>query len=110
MDEGVWAAQLEKKSWDRAAGTGQPGQDSQDKTAGTRQPKQDSRDRKAGTGKTGQDKWDRKVRKTDGIVKPGWKQRLNIQNMTTRTGQLRQDNRDGTTTGVERDIWDSTSS
>jgi hypothetical protein len=80
-----------------------------DRTAWTGQPGQDSRDRTARTGKRGQENWDRKVRKTDEIVQPGYKKkRQNSQNTAARTGQLRQDNRDGTTTAVERRYLDRT--
>ncbi len=65
MAKGVWA-ELEQDSWDRAAGTREPGQ-----TGGIGQLGQDSRDKTAGTEKSGQEYWDRKVRKTDGIVQPG---------------------------------------
>jgi hypothetical protein len=84
VDKGVWAEQLDQDSWDRAAGTGQLGQngremtarqdswcgDSLDRTTGTRQQGQNSRDRTNKTGKLGQENWDRKVGKTDRIVQP----------------------------------------
>jgi hypothetical protein len=72
------------------------------RTARTGQPGQDSPDRTARTGKREQENWDRKFRKTEGIVHQDRKQRQNGQNMAARTGQLRQDNQDGTTTAVER--------
>jgi hypothetical protein len=83
LDRTAWTGQLGKDSWDRTAWKGQLGQDSWDRTAKT--------------GKPGQENWDRKVRKTDGIVQLGRKQRQNGQNR-----QQGQDNLDGTTMAGER--------
>jgi hypothetical protein len=91
----TWAEQLEQDSWDRTAGTGQPGQDSRDRTAagtgqpgqdssrnrtaaGTRQPRQERRDMTTGTGQS---------EKTDLIVKPGWE----TEDRTARTWQQGQE-------------------
>ncbi len=55
MDKDVWAEKLEQDSWDRTAGTGQPGWDGKDRTAGIEQLGRDSQDKMAGTGQPGQE-------------------------------------------------------
>ncbi len=84
VNKRVWAEQLGQDSWDRAAGTGQPGraartgsqdrtarQNSWYRTAWTGQPGQGSQDRTARPEKPGQEIWNRKCIKTDGIIQPG---------------------------------------
>jgi hypothetical protein len=114
VDKGFWAEQLEQDSWDRAAGTEQPGrngrdrtsrQDSWYKTAWTGHPGQDSRDRKVGTGELGQaSQKDRQIVATGNGTTTAAERGYLGQDI-----QLRQGNRDGTTVPVERGNWDMTS-
>ncbi len=79
VDKGVWA-EPEQDSWDRAAGTGEPGQKAgtqePGRTAGIGQLGEDSRDKTARTGKPGQEYWDREVRKTARIGNRGGTARI----------------------------------
>jgi hypothetical protein len=61
VDKDVWAKQLEQHSWDRAAGTGQPGRDGPGQDSWTGQVVKDSLDRTAGAIQSGQDSQDRKA-------------------------------------------------
>jgi hypothetical protein len=101
VDKGVGAEQLEQDSWERSAGTGQPGWDSRYRTAWQdsciEQLGQDSRDNTAGTGHPGQ-QIQLRPHNWDGTTVPVEREHLghDIWDMTSGTGPLRQDSWDRT--------------